>query len=180
MRHSFLPNSEQDKLKRGYRVHVTIVALFLLSVVGLIGLGSLFPAFISVYTEEQMQLNTVASLKGSKDTDESTLIQKKLQTDSSMITTLSQVAGTVRPSAIVMRMIETRGPVKISSIVLTEVSSTTAIAVIQGVAPTRESLVSFKTRLESLTPGNKVELPISGFARSKDLPFSLRITHKLP
>lgn len=180
MRHSFLPISEQNTLKRVYRIHVTIVALFLLSVVGLIGLVSMFPSFISAYTEEHLQLDTVASLKESKDTSESTRIQKELQADSAKITVLSQVAGTVRPSSIISRVVEVRGTVRISSIVLTEVSTTTAVIVMQGVAPTREALVSFKTRLEALSPGNKVDLPISGFARSKDLPFSLKVNHNLP
>lgn len=180
MRHSFLPIPEQTILKRVYRVHVVIVALFLLSVVGLIGLGSLFPAFISAYTEEHMQLDTVASLKESKDTSESSKIQKELQADGAKITVLGQVATTVRPSAVIARVVEVRGTVRISSIILSDVSSTTAVIVMQGVAPTRESLVAFKTRLEALSPGNKADLPISGFARSKDLPFSIKVTHKQP
>lgn len=180
MRHSFLPAPEQKKLKSVYRVHVAIVALFLVSVAGLIGLGSLFPAFMVAYSEEHIQLETVASLKENKDTSESARIQKELQSDGARIVALAQVATVVRPSAVIARVVEVRGPVRLSSIVLSELSTSTAIIVIQGVAPTREALVSFKTRLEALSPGNKVELPISGFAKSTDLPFSLKVNHKLP
>ena len=52
--------------------------------------------------------------------------------------------------------------------------------VVQGIAPTREALVSYKNRLEGLTIGNKVELPISELAKSKDIRFSLRFTRTLP
>lgn len=180
MRHSFLPIQEQDTLKRIYHIHVTIVALFLVSVVGLIGIVSLFPAYISTYTEEHSQLAAVTSLKEDKDTSESSRIQRELQADSAKITVLSKTSSIVRPSAVVTRLVEVRGPVRISSIVLSDISSTTAVVVMQGVAPTRESLVLFKTRLEGLSPGNKVELPISGFARSKDLPFSIKVSHNLP
>jgi hypothetical protein len=180
MRHSFLPIPEQTQLKRSYRVHVAVVALFLISVAVLIGLGSLFPSFIAAYSEEHIQLDTVATLKENKDTTESTRIQKELQADSAKITALAQVATVVRPSAVIARVVEVRGPVRISSIAINELSTTTAVLVMQGVAPTREALVSFKTRLEGLSPGNKVELPISGFAKSKDLPFSIRVTHLLP
>jgi hypothetical protein len=180
MRHNFLPTKDQDVLKRVYYVHAMIVALFLLSVVGLVGLGSLFPAYISTNTEERSQLNTVASLKQSNDTSEALKIQKDLQDDSAKVTVLSKAINVVRPSAIITRMVEVRGPVRISSIVLSDISTSTAVVVMQGVAPTRESLVDFKTRLERLSIGNKVELPISGFAQSKDLPFSLRVNHKLP
>ena len=67
-----------------------------------------------------------------------------------------------------------------SSVAITDLSTSTAVIVMQGVAPTRESLVAFKTRLEGLSPGNQIDLPISGFARSKDLPFSLKVLHHLP
>ncbi len=180
MRHSFLPIQEQEKQKRAYRIHVTVVALFLISVAGLIGLSSLFPSFIAAYSEEHIQLSTVASLKENKDTSESTRIQKELQADSAKITALAQVATVVRPSAVIGRMIEVRGPVRISSIAISDISTSTAVLVIQGIAPTREALVAFKTRLEGLSPGNKVELPIAGFAKSRDLPFSIRVNHILP
>ncbi len=180
MRHSFLPIPEQNALKRIYRIHVTIVALFLISAVALIGIGSLFPAYVSTYAEEYSQLATINSLKESKDTSESARIQRELQADSAKITVLAKTASIIRPSAIIARLIDGRGTVRISSIILSDISSTTAVVIMQGVAPTRESLVAFKTRLEGLTPGNKVELPISGFARSKDLPFSMKVNHNLP
>ncbi|OHA17216.1 MAG: hypothetical protein A3C79_02740 [Candidatus Taylorbacteria bacterium RIFCSPHIGHO2_02_FULL_45_28] len=180
MRHNFLPAKEQNAFKRVYHIHVAIVALFLASVVVLIGLGSLFPVFISVYIEERMQLDTIASLKESKDTNESTRIQKELQVDGARMMILSQITKTVRPSDIIARMIGVRGSVRISSIVLNDVSTSTATIVMQGVAPTREALVLFKTQLEALSPGNKVDLPISGFARSRDLPFAIKINHILP
>ena len=180
MRHSFIPIPEQKKLKAVYRVHVTVVALFLISVAGIIGLGSLFPTFVMGYSEEHSQLETVASLKENKDTSESARVQKELQSDGARIVALAQVVSVVRPSAVIARVVDVRGPVRLSSVVLSDLSTSTASIVLQGVAPTREALVSFKTRLEALSPGNKVELPISGFAKRTDLPFSMKVMHKLP
>lgn len=180
MRHSFLPANEQNALKRIYRVHLSIVALFMLSLAGLIGIGSLFPAFISAYTEERAQIRATASLQKDKDSDESMRIQRELRADNSIVVSLSETVSLVRQSTIISRLAEARGPVHISAITITEMSTTTATATIQGVAPTREALVAFKTRLEGLSPGNKVDLPIAGFAKSKDIPFSLKLSHILP
>lgn len=167
-------------LRRSYYVHVTVVALFLVCVSVIIGIGSLFPSFMSAYTEEQTQLDTVRSLKDNKDAQESSRIQKELQADNAKLTVLSTLATTIRPSVVIGRVLEVRGPVQVSSVVISDLSTSTATIVMQGVAPTRESLVAFKTRLEGLSPGNKVDLPIAGFARSKDLPFSMKVLHNLP
>ncbi len=180
MRHSFLPSPEQNVLRRTYHTHVAIVALFLLSVVIMIGIGSLFPAFMNAYREEHNQLEAVQTLKDNKDAAEFSHIQKELQADNAKLTVLSTVATTIRPSVIVARVLDVRGPVLVSSVAITDLSTSTAVIVMQGVAPTRESLVAFKTRLEGLSPGNQIDLPISGFARSKDLPFSLKVLHHLP
>lgn len=163
-----------------YHTRVVIVALFMCSLALLIGIGSLFPSYMTAYTEEQAQLDAVRSLKDTKDATESARIQKELKADNAHLTVLETVAATVRPSHIITRLLEVKGQVLISSLVITEMSSTTATVIIQGVAPTRESLVAFKTRLEGLSLDNKVDLPIAGFARSKDLPFSLKVLHHLP
>lgn len=175
MRHSFLPNQEQKILKRGYRIRATIVLLFFLSIAGLVGIGSLFPSYIHVYTEERSELEKVASLRENKDTSGLVAIEKELQSDTAKISVLSKISTTVHPSSLIEDMVNTRGQVRLTSIVLSSVSTSTAVIVIQGVAPTRESLVAFKTRLEGLAIGNKVDLPISGFAKSRDIPFSLRV-----
>jgi hypothetical protein len=179
MRHSFLPASEQKTLKRLYRIRAAIVGLFMLSVAGMVGVGSLFPSYVYVSTEEEAQLSTIASLKEDKDSSGIANVERELQADAALLAILSSNATTTRPSTVIEDMVTARGNVHVTSIVLGDISSTTVSVIMQGVAPTRESLLAFKTRLEGLNVGNKVELPISGFARSQDIPFSLRVSHIL-
>lgn len=180
MRYIFLPNKEQSILKRGYLIRLAVVAMFLLSVVGLIGIGSLFPAYVYVYTEEQSQIKIVDSLKKDKAGTNITSMQDELSADEKKVKTLTNASMSTLPSSLIERVIVARGQVRITSIILNDISTTTAIITLGGIAPTRESLVAFKSKLENLSIGNKVDLPISGFAKSKDIPFSLKVTHILP
>ncbi|MEN9912700.1 MAG: hypothetical protein RLY66_108 [Candidatus Parcubacteria bacterium] len=180
MRHSFLPSQDQKALKKRYRLHATVVALFLLSVVGIIGIGSLFPAYVEVSFEERDQN---ASLKDGADKEGVQSIAdiiSELQSDAILTRELSNTLTEERSSDFIKEVISARASVKVHSISIPEVSTTSAVIVIQGIAPTRESLVSFKTRLEGLANGNKVELPISELAKSKDIPFSFKFTRLLP
>lgn len=180
MRHIFLPNKEQTILKRRYLIRVAIVLFFLFSVSGLIGISSLFPTYISLNTEEQSQIKMVNLLKKNKDNSGIARLQNELKADADKIQILAAVSVGATPSDLIERIIVARGQVHITSIIINEVSTTTANITLGGVAPTRESLVAFKTRLQGLSVGNKVDLPISGFAKSKDIPFSLKVIHILP
>lgn len=180
MRHSFLPVQDQKALKKRYRLHATIVALFMLSVVGIVGVGSLAPAYIRVAFEEMTQ---TASLKSSSIDSENlnaAEMVEELRGDASAARELLEMSSRELSSTLIKDAISARASVRVLSIAISDISTTTATMVIQGIAPTRESLVSFKTRLEGFAAGNKVELPISELAKSKDIPFSLRFTRVLP
>jgi hypothetical protein len=49
--------------------------------------------------------------------------------------------------------------------------------VLQGKALTREGLIAFKKNLEQDKRFSGVELPISDLAKSKDIPFALRLSY---
>ncbi|MEK7641957.1 MAG: hypothetical protein AAB365_03120 [Patescibacteria group bacterium] len=179
MRHSFLPIQEQKTLKRGYRLHAAIVALFLMSVVGVVGICSLFPAYILVSAEERSQTMLGRSLEDA-DGSQSAVFARDLERDSKLVRALTSSQAGTKPSLLIQDVVSARASVSITSVMLSELSTTSATMIIQGIAPTRESLVSLKTRLENLGIGNKVELPISELAKSRDIPFSLRFTRSLP
>ncbi len=180
MRHSFLPTSEQKALKKKYRIHATVVALFLLSVIGVIGIGALFPAYIEVSFEEKGQAAMLNDATSNQANQNSLDMTYELRADAALAQELSGSSLKKRPSDLIAEIISARASVKISSIAISSISSSTAVMVVQGIAPTREALVSYKNRLEGLTIGNKVELPISELAKSKDIRFSLRFTRTLP
>ena len=172
MRHSFMPFSEQKKLKHVYRTHVSIVVFFFLSLSGIVGCAALFPTYIQVSHD----VRDVRKTNGDSSAASSiSVIQKELETHKKLVAALGQ--GNETPlSVIASNVIVLRSSVSINSIQIDKTGTTSVSIVVQGKAPTRESLVSFKKRLEDSRPGTKVELPISDLTKSKDISYSLKIT----
>ena len=163
-----------------YLVRLAVVGLFLFSLAGLIGVVSLFPAYISIYTEEHIQTKLGATLKNDKEVANTTKLQNELQEDNRIIHTIAiGIATTTYPSQLIEKIAALRGQVRVNSITLGDTATTTVEIVVEGNSPTREALVTFENRLRNLAVGNKVDFPISSFAKSKDIPFSLKLTHIL-
>ncbi len=178
MRHSFLPEKEQSTLRRGYLVRIAIAMLFLLSLAGLIGVGSLFPAYIYGYTEEKSQDKVAATLKENQNVDTVTKLRNELLVDATRMQKLS-VNSALVPTDIIEQIISSRGQVPFDSIFIDDVGTTTLTVTVNGVAPTRESLVSLRNRLQVFAVGNKIDLPISGLAKNKDIPFTFKFVHAI-
>jgi hypothetical protein len=179
MRHTFFPIQEQKILKREYRLRAVAVAFFMLALAGLIGVISLFPSYIQVAMERSSQAGTLASLKKGPDARAADAYREELESDMKRLALLKD-STRVKPSTLIMETVSARGAVDITALSIDNISTTTATIIVQGIAPTRDALVSFKTRLEGLVMGNKVELPISELAKSKDIQFSLKYTTLLP
>ncbi|MEK7646304.1 MAG: hypothetical protein AAB381_01245 [Patescibacteria group bacterium] len=176
MQHTLLPSKERSILRREYRIRVFIVFCFLVSVSGLIGVGTLFPTFLFAVHEEETQFELLKSIKKDAEDISVTTLELDFQRDNHTINALSQVPKTPRPSVSIQSVVGVRGTVKLNSISVNSPVPDALEVIIQGVAPNRDTLLAFKARLEELVPGGAVELPVSDLAKSKDLVFSMRIT----
>ena len=176
MQHTLLPPQERTILRREYRIRVLIIFCFLLSVVGLIGAGALFPSFLFALNEEKVQLSLLDSLRKGKSESGVTALELDFRRDNALIAALSKEPKTPRPSVTIQSIVGVRGTVKLNSITVDTPTEDTVSIIIQGIAPNRDALLAFKVRLEELVPGGGVELPVSDLAKSKDLQFSMRIT----
>ena len=70
--------------------------------------------------------------------------------------------------------------IKIIEFVYTSDGKTTGVISLQGISTTRESLVSFVKSLEKSGLFKSVDLPISNFAKNKNIDFSISITIDKP
>lgn len=179
MYHTLVPQYERLALRREYRLRAFIVLCFALSVAGVIGIVSLSPAFMSASIEEQAAQRDLLSIKKAKDSSGLTAIQQKVAYSQGLLNILEQGSDRPRPSSLIELLVGERGPVKINSIGVNQISSTTATISIGGIAPTRDSLLAFKSRLIAVNEGNKVDLPVSELAKSTNIQFSIRVIHKL-
>jgi hypothetical protein len=175
MHYTFLPYHEQKEIRRDYRVRASIVSLFFLSLTLIVGIGSLFPAYIHASLEEGLHLRDVAALKQTSNAGVLAAAEKDLSGSTVII---SALAGSVTPgpfSGVIADIVSARGNVEISSFAVTRAASSTLSIVIGGLAPTRDALLAFKGRLGALAPGISVTLPISELAHETNIQFSIQI-----
>lgn len=180
MQHTLLPLQERKTLRREYRLRVAIVLCFMLAFAGLIGIVSLFPAYISMSIKERSELEAVAALKKQKDDSGMADIEGTLKADAGLLNAALPLSGGVAPSSVVESVVSASGPVRITSLTVEQGDDLAFNVGIQGVAPDRDALLAFQNRLEALAPGNKAVLPISELAKNSNIPFSIQLTEKLP
>jgi hypothetical protein len=180
MIYTFLPRSEQKDIKRDYRIRVAIVLLFFLSLAAVVGVGSLFPAYIHASLEENLRLRDAAALKKTSAAAGLAVAERTLSDSTTLMSLLSRSVSSGQFSAAIADIAYARGGVKVTSFsVVMEASSTLSI-IIGGFAPTRVSLLSFKNRLDALAPGISVDLPVSELARDANIQFSIKIIEPMP
>ncbi|MFA6315336.1 MAG: hypothetical protein WC648_03155 [Candidatus Paceibacterota bacterium] len=180
MYHTLVPQSERLALRRAYRRRYVVVLCFALSIAGIIGIVSLIPSLLFVSIERKSAEIELASLIKAKDMSGLTEIQQQVAVSQGLLVHLAAGAVSPRSSDLIEDVVRNRGNVRLTSVALTQVSTSSASMTIRGVAPTRESLLSFKGRLLTSYPGSKVDLPVSELARSADINFSIQLIRKLP
>ena len=181
MRHTLLPLNERKALRSEYRVRLMIIILFMFSLAGVIGIGALFPAYVRALSEEKVQIDVANKLKAAQKIQGITAMEDELKSDQRVLITLPKSGG-ARISAVAQSIVGLRQSIKLNSFNFTQPGNATSTVTVfmQGFAPTRNDLLSFKTRLETTLPGAVVDLPISELAKSTDIQFSIKVTYKLP
>jgi len=175
MNHTFLPNLERDNLVREYRIRALIVLLFFVSVGFVVGIGSLFPAYIYASLEENIQLRQVSDLRKTSDDATVTSIGRQLSVSSTLLNTVSSGVSTDFYSSMIKSIVSIRENIKLTSFVLEHPSTNTVTVVVSGTALTRNDLLAFKARLQSLSNKISVDLPLSTLAQDLNIPFSIQI-----
>lgn len=180
MYYNLIPIVEKKALKHEYRMRLVIVGCFLMSTAFVFGIGELFPSFIHSYTEERSRLSAVNSIKKDNDNNGITNIDKALTTDAATVDILASGLKDTKLSTLLQSIISLRGQTHISTFGITRSAPQEVSIDIQGVAPTREALLSFKSRLESYNSGKKIDFPPSQLVKSSNINFSIHFTQKLP
>ncbi len=177
--YTLLPEKEIKALKREYRMRLVIFFLFFMSIAVIAGIFSLTPAFILSYTQEREALEHLKKVeKNRKDKGLDSII-KELNSTNLVIKQLEENTNGVVYSKIIFKIIgyKTNGLSIKSFDVSKNPNATSSVdVIIQGKAATRDSLISFKNKLESDPLISNLELPVSDLAKSKDISYSIKIS----
>jgi hypothetical protein len=179
MRHTLLPLEERIKLRREYYRRVTIVFCFVLSLALMVGIAALFPTFvrsITLRTESQKAQKSIQTVVEDKNLKE---IQKSVARSLALLDSLENDNNSPKISSLLNEVLNMKGNIKFTSFTASKVSTTTFVMSIQGFAPLRSDILSFKSNFEKLLPGNKIDLPVSELAKSSNFQFSLQLKQKI-
>ncbi len=180
MRHTLLPLHERILLRREYHVRITIVFLFMVCVSILVGISSLFLTYTEALSSEDKVLTEAAAVDKDPVDAEIKEIQKNIVRSLALLDSLDKEKKTVLASDLIGGLINMRGTLEFHNFSVNKVGTTTYAMNIQGFAPNRNALLTFKTDFENMNPGNKVDLPVSELAKSTNILFSLQLKQELP
>ena len=180
MRHTLLPLHERILLRREYHIRVTIVFLFMVCLALLVGISSLFITYVKALSLESDIQQKVNSLDNEKISSDIKDIQQSVVKSLALLDSLNKEKKFVPITELIEGLIKMRGSLRFTAISTAKIGTTTYNINIQGVAPTRNSLLAFKSAFENLAQGNKVDLPVSELAKSTNIQFSLQLKQELP
>ena len=152
MQHTLLPIVERKTLRAEYRIRMLIVMCFMISVAGTIGIAALFPAFIRSWLEESRAESAATAIKVESSSSGLLAVEKEVADSSKLLSSLRNLVLEPELSSAVEGIVSLRGNVKLTSFAIARISTSTASVQIDGVAPTRDDLLSFKSRLETAVP----------------------------
>ncbi len=175
MYHTLLPQKERRMIRREYRIRALIVFLFVVSLAGVIGIVSLFPAYVRATVEAKASQAELAKIEKNQAATLA-IVQKRVTESKKILSEITKDTANQKLSIWAQNFALNRGAVKIISLNVDIVSTSSLAVLVRGVAPTRESLLAFKQRIESEIPGSKSELPLSELAKGTNIDFSLNFT----
>lgn len=178
MRHTLLPLHERILLRREYHVRITIVFLFMVCVSLLIGIASILPTYTNALNMESEILNKTVKTKDNTSAEVKEF-QKNVARSLALLDSLDKNDDSMIFHDIISGLISLRGSLKFNNFSISKTGTTTYAISLQGFAPNRNSLLSFKSNFESLNPDNKVDLPVSELAKSTNIQFSIQLKENI-
>jgi hypothetical protein len=176
---NLLPKTEKEDLKKGLKLRLAVVALFLLTASFGVGFIMFLPSYFlaSGYFSKSVASDYFLEPKNSD------LINKTLnlpgEIDSKLIFFQSNI-GDVSTADYFSKIVDNlpKG-VQLNSVSFSKNQNyndkTGTVILVSGMAIDRDSLVSFSTLLKESGLFSSVEVPVSSLTKDKNLPFSINI-----
>ncbi len=166
-------------MHREYYSRVAVVSVCVLAVAVAVGAIALLPADIRARGADKIAVQAATAAKKNNDLSNLDRAEKDLGRGNDLLAALGAGTDEARFSGVVRSIVSIYSPILVSSFNISRDGSSTIDVVLQGIAPTRDDLLAFKSRLEALTPGASTELPIATLAKNVNVPFTIRLTEHL-
>lgn len=167
-------------LRRDYRIRLTSVLLFGVSIAFIIGICALIPSYMLSKEKLASASQDLQSLKTRREESGAARQEKEIFASRDLINKVNSHVSPIALYSVVESIVSARS----SGISLTRMSVDTGAATaakdalgtisVSGVARDRDSLIAFKHNLEKNGRFTKVELPLSDLAKSRNIDFSIK------
>lgn len=176
--YTLLPEDEARKLKFEYHIRIVIVLLLFISFSVLVGVVSLFPAYV-VFSSQENELNEkLIEVKKSKAARGIDLVIKEMNDSEGLLNALKKLDQNTNLSSLIVQAVNTKNPsINFNSIQVSKVTDSAYAyeIILQGKSSTREDLLLYKKSLERNLAFVKIEFPIPDLTKSRDVSFAVKI-----
>lgn len=177
--HTLLPKEEMKMLRREYRIRLSVIALFFISIAVVIGILCLIPTYFYIQVQAKEASAHRVALEENRKASGADQIEKDLIRSQSIAERILVEGGTALYSSTILQVISHRSKdILLSSFTFSPTTTGTSTPIevrVQGKAATREALLNFKKGLENDTSFSVVDLPLSDLAKSRDIGFTVKI-----
>ena len=177
---NLLPRSRITALRRDYFLRLgTIAALAAVALIGIHGV-LLIPSYVFIEQQTTSYETTLAALEATLATDEEREADVRLSAlrdDTAYLTRLESVS--TASAAIRALLVLPRAGIHLTNFTFTPPSGekeNEGRMTVAGMADTRDALRRYSLALSALPFVTSADLPISAYAKERDIPFSITLT----
>ncbi len=173
---NLLPQEQQRVIRREYAYRRTIVALGVLACAVLVSAGFLVPSYIlsGVRLQEAERASLTMRAQETPRGQEALAVLADTRAKIALLAGDEGATATDVVDRITRRKTDN---IKIGSIVFShKTTDNPGLIMVTGLAKDRESLTSFLKSIQSDVSFSSASVPVSNFAKDRDIPFSMEIT----
>ncbi|MFZ2522989.1 MAG: hypothetical protein WAW92_01225 [Minisyncoccia bacterium] len=173
---NLLPDSLKSDVKKEYNLRRLIVALFFVFSLEVTFVVFIFPSWIISNIKLDDNKARVEEIDKNKDDSDSNMVRPIIKSINNELGIIDKSLDYVEVSPVFNAILDKKtNSIKITQFSYTSTGSTTATATLRGISATRESLVNFKKNLDTIDSLKSVDLPISNYAKDRDIDFAMNI-----
>ena len=175
---NLLPQSEKKTVSETYATRRLRLVLTFLFVGSMTGIFLLIPSILVSRTKKAEAQEKVSTLRSTLSTTDANEVGRSIARAREAVDILK--TGLTPPSAhdfLLSILAKRGGDIKITGLLYTTSADKQKHEIsLSGIARTRDALLEFAKRLEAVEAFSKVALPISNFAKNKDIDFTMGLS----
>lgn len=178
---NLLPEGRVRALRQLYFMRLAVVAVLLLSVVAVAHSIFLLPSFLFLRDQVGEQRDELARLSTALSGGEEKQVSERVARLNADAKRLAELAAEPRASAVISGIVALpRTGIRITGFTYSPKNASVAASMsVSGVASSRESLRAYEQQLAAEPYVDSTSLPISAYAKERDIPFTIALTGSL-